>query len=59
MEGVCVRWEKTDYAHAREDGGDWVPIVKVGRAMKAKGWLFRALEGLVKDDGHLEREEEE
>ena len=34
-------------------------VVKVGRAMKAKGWLFRALEGLVKDDGHLEREEAE
>lgn len=49
MEGVCVRWEQTSEA------GE----VKVGRAMKAKGWLFRALEGLVKDDGHLEREEAE
>lgn len=27
--------------------------------MKAKGFLFRALEGLVKDDGRLEREEAE
>jgi len=49
MEGVGGRWEQMD------DNC----VVKVGRAMKAKGWLFRALEGLVKDDGHLEREEEE
>lgn len=43
-EGVCVRWERG---------------TSVGRAMKAKGFLFRALEGLVKDDGRLEREEAE
>ena len=49
QEGVCVRWEQMDDNN----------VVKVGRAMKAKGWLFRALEGLVKDDGHLEREEAE
>ncbi len=34
-------------------------VVEVGRAMKAKSYLFRALEGLLKDDGRLEREEAE
>ena len=67
-EGVCVRWEvpHQDVDSDRvclgcvltADNGDH-PQTTVGKAYKAKGWLFRALEGLVKDDGHLEREEAE
>ncbi len=48
LEGVCVRWERSAPG-----------VVEVGRAMKAKSYLFRALEGLLKDDGRLEREEAE
>lgn len=59
-EGVCVRWEIPAWANAAGAGTvDVGGAGQVGRAMKAKGFLFRVLEGLVKDDGRLEREEAE